>query len=336
MDGENPRDVGGEFLNLVQEAMARETSVERKKTGKGSKKNGRTRFLATLVTWILLNLIWLQASHAIAVNEVNEHGRQLNGNYVLTIPDMLKMDRETSVDLNCDFKPVNETSSIVTVRLQYHESGLDDDEKEIIWEGDSDEDCPDVQLQLSPGKYNFYTTVILEDGSADVYPSRNLSAEMDLGIHIWEPFRVEGFIAANLLGLFLGIADRTIRQIMRRRKEALVRNMPLHKRRQKEEWEQVMTSMSGGDAAEVNDLIGFQPGEADQSMELQRKNMREKFAAQAAEADGDTDEFVDETLDELEEELGKGTTEGLTGKVEEDRNIRTVGDLWRRLSGNEK
>ena len=37
-----------------------------------------------------------------------------------------------------------------------------------------------------------------------------------------------------------------------------------------------------------------------------------------------------------DDELGPGTTEGLTGKVEEDRNIRTVGDLWRRLSGSEK
>ncbi|MEC7704059.1 MAG: hypothetical protein VX906_02325 [Candidatus Thermoplasmatota archaeon] len=335
MDETNPRFVGGEVLNLVQEAMARETNVDDKKSGKNPK-NGRVRFFATLITWILLNLIWLQASHAVAVNEVNEHGRVLNGNYVLTIPDMLKMDRETNVDLNCDFKPINETASVVTVRLQYHESGSGDAAKELLWEGESDQVCPDMQLQLYPGKYNFYTTVILEDGSADVYPSRNLSAEMDLGIHIWEPFRVEGFIAANLLGLFLGIADRTIRQIMKRRNAAIVRNMPLHKRRQKEEWEQVMTSMSGGNAAEVNDLIGFQTSETDLSMELQRKNMRERFAAQAAEADGDTEEFVDETLDELEEELGKGTTEGLTGKVEEDRNIRTVGDLWRRLSGNEK
>ena len=40
-------------------------------------------------------------------------------------------------------------------------------------------------------------------------------------------------------------------------------------------------------------MIGFQTSETDLSMELQRKNMRERFAAQAAEADGDTEEFVD-------------------------------------------
>ena len=79
---------------------------------------------------------------------------------------------------------------------------------------------------------------------------------------------MEGFVAANVLGLFLGIADRAIRGILKRRREALVRTMPLHKRRQKEEWEQIAHS-------------------------------------------------------------------GLTGKVKEDQSIRTVGDLWRRLSGNE-
>ena len=70
-------------------------------------------------------------------------------------------------------------------------------------------------------------------------------------------------------------------------------------------------------------------------MEMQRRRMREQFAAQSAEADGDTDVFVDDEAVDQDDELGPGTTEGLTGKVEADRNIRTVGDLWRRLSGNE-
>jgi len=133
----------------------------------------------------------------------------------------------------------------------------------------------------------------------------------------------------------LGIADRAIRGIIRRRKESLVRNMPLHKRRQKEEWEQIAHSMSGGDAVEVEDLIDFQPESTGESMEMQRRRMREQFAAQSAEADGDTDVFVDDDAVEQDDELGPGTTEGLTGKVEADRSIRTVGDIWRRLSGSD-
>ena len=318
-------------MNLVHEAMSRESTPDKKKGKKDEKKNARMRFIATLVTWLLLNLIWLQASQAIAVNEVNKHGLDINGKYVLDVPNMMKMDREIPVDLSCDFRPKNSTSPVVQVRIQ-HETPSG--ENSIVWEGNSTDDCPDFAFSLTPGKHMFYTTVVLDDG-ADLYPSRNLSADMELGMHLWEPFRMEGFVAANVLGLFLGIADRAIRGILKRRREALVRTMPLHKRRQKEEWEQIAHSMTGGDAVDVEDLVGFQEQGADESMEMQRRRMREQFAAQTSEADGDTDEFVDEDGVEQDDELGPGTTEGLTGKVKEDQSIRTVGDLWRRLSGNE-
>ena len=312
--------------------MARESNPEGKKKKKDEKKNARMRFIATLVTWLLLNLIWLQASQAIAVNEVNEHGRDINGNYVLNVPNMMKMDREIPVDLSCDFKPKNSTVPVVWVQIQHQ---APDGENSIVWEGNSTDDCPDFAFSLTPGKHSFYTTV-LQGEDADLYPSRNLSAEMELGMHLWEPFRIEGFIAANVLGLFLGIADRAIRGIIRRRREALMRNMPLHKLRQKEEWEQITHSISGGDAVEVEDLVGFQEEDADESMEMQRRRMREQFAAQTAETDDDTDAFIDEEAMDQDDELGPGTTEGLTGEVEEDQSIRTVGDLWRRLSGSEK
>jgi len=322
-------------VNLVHEAMARESSADGKKpkkdAKKDAKKNARTRFIATLVTWILLNLIWLQASQAIAVNEVNEHGRDVNGKYTLDVPNMMNLDRQIPVDLTCDFKPKNSTSPVVSIRIQHE---FPSGELTTVWEGNSTDDCPDFAMSLTSGKHIFYTSVVQGD-SADVFPSRNLSAEMDLGMHLWEPFRVEGFIVANALGLFLGIADRAVRGIMRRRKEARSRNLPLHKRRQKEDWEQIAHSMSGGDAVDVDDLIGYQPQDTDESMEMQRRRMREQFAAQSTEADGDTDPFVDDDGVDQDDALGPGTTEGLTGKVEEDRNIRTVGDLWRRLSGNE-
>ena len=96
---------------------------------------------------------------------------------------------------------------------------------------------------------------------------------MNLGMHLWEPFRTEGFVVANLLGLSLGIADRAIREIMRRRNESRVRNMPLHKRRQKEEWEQLAHSMSGGGPVDVDDLVGFELQPQSESAEMQRKRM---------------------------------------------------------------
>ena len=320
-------------MNLVHEAMAREATEDGKKPKKEEKKNARTRFIATFLTWILLNLIWLYFSHAIAVNEVSKHDREVNGKYVLDVPNMLGLDRETPVDLSCDFKQKNSSVPVVTVRI-HHE--VNEGELSLIWEGNSTDDCSVNQLILPPGKHTFYTTVIVEEnGDAEVYPSKFISAEMELGMHLWEPFRTEGFVVANLLGLFLGLADRVIRGVMRRRKESRVRNMPLHKRRQKEEWEQLAHSMSGGNPVDVDDLVGFELQPESESAEMQRKRMREKFAAQAAEADGDTEAFVDEETIEQDDELGQGTTEGLTGKVQHDQNIRTVSDLWRQLSGED-
>ncbi len=321
-------------MNLVHEAMARESSEDGKKpkkdATKNSKKNARTRFIATLVTWILLNLIWLQASQAVAVNEVNKHGRDdFDSRYTLDVPDMLKMGRNVPVDLSCDFKKNSSDSPIVFVRIEHE---LPSGEIALIWEGESIDDCPDYALSLSPGKHIFNTTVSYEN---DSNAWTHLSAEMELGMHIWEPLRFEGFIVANALGLFLGVADRAIRNIIRRRRDASIRNMPLHKLRQKEDWEQITHSMSGGDAVEVEDLVDFINQEADDSAEMQRRRMRDKFAAQSSETDSEDDALIDEEVIDQDDELGPGTTEGLTGKFEEDRNIRTVGDLWRKLSGTE-
>jgi hypothetical protein len=324
-------------VNLVHEAMHREKEEDdgKKKPGKAIPKDGRARMVATLLTWLLLNLIWLYASDAVAVNEVHEHGGQINRNYLLDVPDMMGMDRETPVGLTCDYAPRNASSPVVNVELSHVSP---DESIEILWEGESTEACPDMSLSLEPGKHYFTTRVVMEDGQADIYPSRNLSAEMDLGMRLWQPFRTEGFVAANVLGLVLGIVDRTIRQMAQRRKDALVRNMPLHTRRQQEEWEQIVQSVSGGDAVDVEGLVMGPTGSADESMEVQRRRMREQFAAQSSEADGDIAPFEDEDAIDFEDELGEGTTEGLTGAVEEDRSIRTVGDLWRRLGGssNEK
>ena len=155
-------------MNLVHEAMARESSADGKKpkkdTKKDAKKNARTRFIATLVTWILLNLIWLQASQAIAVNEVNEHGRDVNGKYTLDVPNMMNLDRQIPVDLTCDFKPKNSTSPVVSIRIQHE---FPSGELTTVWEGNSTDDCPDFAMSLTSGKHIFYTTVVQGD-SADV------------------------------------------------------------------------------------------------------------------------------------------------------------------------
>ena len=111
-----------------------------------------------------------------------------------------------------------------------------------------------------------------------------------------------------------------------------------NKQRQKEDWENVMQSMSGGEAVDVEDLMIHQP-KADESMELQRKRMREQFSAQEQIATAnavDDDDIIDDVLADDIGELGEGTTVGLEGKVQRDENIRTVGDIWKQLSESDE
>ncbi len=99
-----------------------------------------------------------------------------------------------------------------------------------------------------------------------------------------------------------------------------------------------MQSMSGGEAVDVEDLMIHQP-KADESMELQRKRMREQFSAQEQIATAnavDDDDIIDDVLADDIGELGEGTTVGLEGKVQRDENIRTVGDIWKQLSESDE
>ncbi|HIF04723.1 MAG TPA: hypothetical protein EYQ80_04845 [Candidatus Poseidoniales archaeon] len=317
-------------MNLVHEAMARE-EVGDEPRKRPPPKNAKMRGWTTIITWVLLNLIWMQALGAVADNEGMDHDSRLNRNFKLDVPDMAGLGRDTPVSLSCDYRQLNVTSPVVWVELSHVDP---EQELTVLWEGNSTDDCPEMELTLPPGEHFFQTRVVMDDGQADLYPANNVSGDLNLGMHLWEPFAVEGYVVVNVLGLLLVVGERAIRYHLARLRAARDGNIPLHKRRQREEWDQVVQSMAGGDAVDVEDLAGLQ-GEEDESLDLQRQKMREQFAAQTAAADGDTDVFVDEEGLDPDAKLGEGTIEGLEGDIKRDRNIRTVGDLWRRLSRGE-
>jgi hypothetical protein len=318
------------MVNLVHEAMAREEAGDEPRK-KSPPKNAKIRGLTTIITWVLLNLIWMQALEAVADNEAMDHDSPLNRNFKLNVPDMAGLGRDIPVSMSCEFRPLNATSPVVWVELSHVGP---ENELTVLWEGNSTDDCLGIELNLPPGEHFFQTRVVMADGQADLYPARNVSGDLNFGMHLWEPFAVEGYVAVNVLGLLLVVGERAIRHHLTRLRAASDGDIPLHKRRQREEWDQVVQSMAGGDAVDVEDLAGFQ-GEEDESLDLQRQKMREQFAAQTAAADGDTDAFVDDEGLDPDDELGEGTIEGLKGDFKRDRSIRTVGDLWRRLSRGE-
>ena len=290
-------------------------------------KEARTRTWTTIITWVLLNAIWLGVSQMPAAHPVMSHESNFVASHGFHTPDMLGLDRATDVQLSCEFDFINGTGE-ETVRL-FRQTG--EDEPVLLFEGGVDEDCPDASFSLPPGQHFILTQVLDGNGEVNRTPSKLVTADVRMSLDVYGPIFTEGLIAANALGLLLFLSERAIREWAARKELRKMANLPLHKRRQKEIWEALNRDQSGGERAEVEDLAPFMQADAD--AEKRRSSMREAFAAQSAsEADGDTEEFADEeAIEQDDDALGPGSTEGLEGEVEEDPTLQTVRDIWDRI-----
>tara|TARA_B110000196_G_C20917607_1_gene553653 strand:- start:368 stop:823 length:456 start_codon:yes stop_codon:yes gene_type:complete len=146
---------------------------------------------------------------------------------------------------------------------------------------------------------------------------------------IYSPHQTAGYIIANLLGILILVTDQAVRR-MRRRKR-LAKKLPLHKQRHKEEWESLQEKMDGDDGTAVE---SFQI-ELGATSESEREEMRKRFE------ESTEDESIDSGIPEPEvsqsdEELGEGTVAGLEGKTKVDKDIQTVGDLWKRMEDEDE
>ena len=332
MDGKNSASYGGALVNLVQQAVSKEGN-EGSTPKKSATKRAKVRWVTTIITWLLLNVIWTFAVDSPSTSEVMSHDTKLVKEHAQDVPDILGLNHDVPLTMECDFKPKNESASNTEVEVWIEDSK---GEQTLLWRGDADENCEDADLQLAPGKYNFI--VSYSSGNQANPNEKPITGEMTIHMYVWKPLKMQGYIVLNILGLILFITDGVIRKWMKQRRESKIRTLPLHKQRQKEDWENVMQSMSGGEAVDVEDLMIHQP-KADESMELQRKRMREQFSAQEQIATAnavDDDDIIDDVLADDIGELGEGTTVGLEGKVQRDENIRTVGDIWKQLSESDE
>ncbi|MEE3083233.1 MAG: hypothetical protein VX320_03985 [Candidatus Thermoplasmatota archaeon] len=332
MDGKNSQTIGGALVNLVQQALVKE-GKEEASPKKSATKSAKVRWATTIITWLLLNVIWTFAVDSPSTNEVMSHDTKLVKEHQQDVPDILGLGHDVPLIMECDFRPKNESVANTEVEV-WIEDGKG--EQTLLWRGDADENCADVELELTPDKYNFIVTY--STGNQSVPNEKPITGEMTIQMYVWKPLKMQGYVVLNILGLILFITDGVIRKWMKQKRESKVRTLPLHKQRQKEDWENVVQSMSGGDAVDVEDLMIHQQS-ADESMELQRKRMREQFSAQeqvASASEVDDDDIIDDVLADDIGELGEGTTVGLEGKVQRDENIRTVGDIWKQLSESDE
>ena len=164
-----------------------------------------------------------------------------------------------------------------------------------------------------------------------VIPIVDASVEMLVGAELETDGKI---VAANLLGFTILVFDQSIRHRRRRHKLDKMTNLPLHKLRQKEEWEQLVDSMEGGGETDVERFVMPTANTA----EAERERMRKQFAAQEeaqmeAATEGESDISEKEIMDLVGE--FEGTEKGLKGDLEADEDIHTVRDIWRRIEEDE-
>lgn len=306
---------------------------EARKKRKASAKLKPVRPWTALIFWLLLNLIWISAVPMATEHPVMEPDSRFREWHDMEVPELL--GRDLPLHIECSFKPQTAADESVRVVWSLREDSVEDPMEIRSWNGSLGDDCAASDHTVPGGVYVLHVELFYAN---DTKVDRSNVVEVsDIDFHmqywIYQPVRKEGFIAANLLGFTVLVFDQSIRHLRRRRKLLKMTNLPLHKLRQKEEWEQLVDSMDGRDEADVERFV--MP--TDNTAEDDRERLRKQFAAQEAEREA-AEEQESEIPEEAEKDLiGKfeGTEEGLKGDLKVDDDLRTVRDIWRRIEEDE-
>jgi hypothetical protein len=68
--------------------------------------------------------------------------------------------------------------------------------------------------------------------------------------------------------------------------------------------------------------------------ESEREEMRKRFE-ESTEDESDDSGIPESEVTQTDDELGEGTVAGLEGKTKVDKDIQTVGDLWKRMKDDD-
>jgi hypothetical protein len=315
----------------------------RAKRGKKKDPNAPIRPWAALITWLLLNVIWMAASPIGTPQPVLSEDGAHREFYWMTVPDV--QGNTLRLEVDCDMTPASAEHEGVMVSwtLWNIEEKIASD---ALGEGDStyapkasyfgrvDKDCSRMNESVEPGEYELQIQFFYANGTKvardDV--ERVVDAEFHMMYWIYEPLEKTGYLVANVLGFLILVTDQGARRFMKRRRLAALAYVPLHKQRHREEWDSLQEGMDGRGEAAVE---SFQI-EMGSTSEVERERIRRQFADAAAATMDDDDEAIDEgEVVAGDEGLGEGTTVGLEGKTKVDKDIETVRDLYRRMEDDE-
>ena len=313
-----------------------EEKVEQKESRQERKSPAKlkpVRPWTALILWLLLNLIWIGALPMATEHPVMEPDSGFREWHEMEVPEVL--GRDLPLHIECSFEPETAAGESVRVVWSLKEDTVEDPMEVRTWDANLGDDCAASDHTVPGGVYVLHVELFYANGTK--VDRGNVAEVSDIDFHmqywIYQPVRKEGFIAANLLGFTVLVFDQSIRHLRRRRKLLKMTNLPLHKLRQREEWEQLVDSMEGGDEADVERFV--MP--TDNTAEAERERLRKQFAAQEAEREA-AEEEESEIPEEAEKDLVgefEGTEEGLKGELKADEDLRTVRDIWRRIEEDE-
>ncbi len=279
-----------------------------------------------IVTWLLLNAIWTGAVMTRSTVEVSSHDGTLTLSDTIAVPDHFGLGRETRVLLSCDFdaKPGANASEVL------FEHTDPDGNTETLWSGGTGGECPMMDVLWKGGTHTLDVT-ISRNGSEVVPAVGAATGEVSVDLWVLDSIRNEGYIAFNILGLILFVTDRAIRHWMAKRRAARIRHMPLHERRRREEWAAIDRSLEGGDGMDVDDLLTPETSGGDS--EFDRRMRSRPWVDESVEEIGDRQLIEAADVTPLDEYDTEGDESTMRGDLQIDRDIRTVGDIWRRMFG---
>ncbi|GEM_PF-854309 len=331
MDGSGPRHLeGGVFL------------IE--KSTKKIDPSAPIRPWAAIITWLMLNVIWIGISPMATPHPVLSEEGGHREYYEMTAPNVL--GAELPFEIDCQFKTTFSDHANITASWELWEvatkekaiSGeLNDPSSPVpepsrMWTGGLNENCGEAGGTILPGEYILEIRFYSENGTRFTWDEagRIVEGEFTMRYWIYSPHQTIGYIIANVLGVLILVTDQAVRR-MRRRKRLAKSKLPLHKQRHKEEWESLKEQMEGDGRATVE---SFQI-ELSATSESERDEMRKRFE------ESSEDEFEDSGVPapeegQSDEDLGKGSVAGLEGKTKVSKDIQTVGDLWKRMEDEDE
>ena len=274
-----------------------------------SKDNSKFRLLFMLVLWLSINLIWLTLHQQPSLNQVYNPETKFNHNHTVEVPDILSSGKKVPFTVYCNYVFSDEaeistinTNDSVSLTL-FHDANI-----LYKWNGTIGDDCQTWSTELNPGEYRLQTSI-------DINP-RMIDGTLEYDLTIFLNFAIEGFVIANILGLFL-----TLSEIIPKN------NKKKSKQKDKGKWKPKAWDI--GEATKEVEVGLISTNNDEETI------ISDDIAEQRKRYENEINKDSKELLQDFEvpskvesKEMGEGDETSLKGKLKADERIQRVSDIY--------